>query len=40
MLGETGTRAFMDAERARLEAVFPDGVVDERYVVGLSVAVL
>ncbi|MGW7099776.1 class I SAM-dependent methyltransferase [Streptomyces sp. NPDC054883] len=40
MLGEAGTRDFMDAERARLEALFPDGVVEERYVVGLSVAVL
>lgn len=40
MLGEDRTREFLDAERTRLEAVFPDGVVEERYVVTLSVSVL
>lgn len=40
LLGRTRTRAFMDEERARLLALFPDGSVEERYVVGLSVAVL
>ncbi|MFJ9341293.1 class I SAM-dependent methyltransferase [Streptomyces sp. NPDC101733] len=38
LLGEDGTRAFMDAERARLAPLFPDGVVEEPYVVGLHVA--
>ncbi|MGW6708499.1 class I SAM-dependent methyltransferase [Streptomyces sp. NPDC054956] len=40
MLGEAGTREFLDAERARLEPVFPDGVVEEPYTVNVSVAVL
>ncbi|KPI21968.1 Methyltransferase type 11 [Actinobacteria bacterium OV450] len=40
MLGPAGTREFLDAERARLTALFPDGKVEERYVVTLSVAVL
>ncbi|MEV0409414.1 class I SAM-dependent methyltransferase [Streptomyces sp. NPDC050448] len=39
MLGPDGTREFLDAERARLTALFPDGTVEERYVVTLSVAV-
>lgn len=40
LLGEAGTREFLDAERERLTPLFPDGVVEERYVVSLSVAVL
>ncbi|MFD8791349.1 class I SAM-dependent methyltransferase [Streptomyces vinaceus] len=40
MLGPAGTREFIDAERARLTALFPDGTVEERYVVTLSVAVV
>ncbi|THA44370.1 class I SAM-dependent methyltransferase [Streptomyces sp. A1136] len=40
MLGEARTREFTDAERARLESLFPDGAVEEPYVVQLSVAVL
>ncbi|MFJ3200824.1 class I SAM-dependent methyltransferase [Streptomyces sp. NPDC086989] len=40
MLGPARTREFLDAERARLTALFPDGKVEERYVVTLSVAVL
>ncbi|WP_328298102.1 class I SAM-dependent methyltransferase [Streptomyces sp. NBC_00435] len=40
LLGEAGTREFLDAERARLDPVFPDGVVEEPYVVTLSVAVI
>ncbi|MFJ3923650.1 class I SAM-dependent methyltransferase [Streptomyces sp. NPDC090022] len=40
VLGEAATRPFLDAERARLEARFPDGTVEEAYVVSLSVAVL
>ncbi|MFI5618408.1 class I SAM-dependent methyltransferase [Streptomyces sp. NPDC051567] len=40
LLGEAGTRAFLDSERERLLAFFPDGSVEERYVVTLSVAVL
>ncbi|MFI5825831.1 class I SAM-dependent methyltransferase [Streptomyces sp. NPDC051578] len=40
MLGDGRTREFLDAERPRLEAVFPDGVVEERYVVTLAVSVL
>ncbi|MFE9630322.1 class I SAM-dependent methyltransferase [Streptomyces sp. NPDC006463] len=39
LLGEDGTRAFVDAERARLEPLFPDGTVEEPYVVTLRVAV-
>ncbi|RSS79901.1 class I SAM-dependent methyltransferase [Streptomyces sp. WAC06614] len=39
-LGEEGTRAFADAERARLLALFPDATVEETYVVSLAVAVL
>ncbi|MGW0389555.1 class I SAM-dependent methyltransferase [Streptomyces sp. NPDC003042] len=38
LLGEGGTREFMDAERERLTPLFPDGVVEEHYVVSLSVA--
>ncbi|MFB7786974.1 class I SAM-dependent methyltransferase [Streptomyces vinaceus] len=40
MLGPAGTREFIDAERARLTALFPDGTVEERYVVTLGVAVV
>ncbi|MFK0235070.1 class I SAM-dependent methyltransferase [Streptomyces vinaceus] len=40
MLGPAGTREFLDAERARLTALFPDGTVEERYVVTLGVAVV
>ncbi|MEU3062221.1 class I SAM-dependent methyltransferase [Streptomyces subrutilus] len=40
LLGEPGTRAFLDAERDRLLRLFPDGTVEERYVVTLGVAVL
>ncbi|WP_405703542.1 class I SAM-dependent methyltransferase [Streptomyces sp. NBC_00069] len=39
MLGPEGTREFLDAERARLAPLFPDGTVEEHYVVTLSVAV-
>ncbi|MFD3802582.1 hypothetical protein ACFWSF_28975 [Streptomyces sp. NPDC058611] len=39
LLGRPRTRAFLDEERARLFALFPDGSVEERYVVSLSVAV-
>ncbi|MFK0217841.1 class I SAM-dependent methyltransferase [Streptomyces vinaceus] len=40
MLGPAGTREFTDAERARLTALFPDGTVEERYVVTLGVALV
>lgn len=38
LLGEGRTREFMDAERERLAALFPDGSVEEPYVVSLIVA--
>ncbi|MEU3723453.1 class I SAM-dependent methyltransferase [Streptomyces sp. NPDC031705] len=38
VLGASRTREFMDAERARLLALFPDGVVEEAYAVTLHVA--
>lgn len=38
LLGEAGTRRFMAAERERLLALFPDGTVEESYVVTLRVA--
>ncbi len=38
LLGETGTREFMAAERSRLMPLFPDGTVEESYVVTLRVA--
>ena len=38
VLGEDRTRSFMAAERERLLALFPDGVVEERYVVSLTLA--
>ncbi|MFE7752826.1 class I SAM-dependent methyltransferase [Streptomyces sp. NPDC057428] len=37
--GEASTRRFMDEERNHLAAVFPDGMVEERYVVELGVLV-
>lgn len=40
LLGEAGTREFLDGERERLRPLFPDGVVEEPYVVSVSVAVL
>ncbi|MFF4847839.1 class I SAM-dependent methyltransferase [Streptomyces sp. NPDC001194] len=40
MLGPAGTQEFVDAERARLTALFPDGTVEERYVVTLGVALV
>ncbi|MEU3772881.1 class I SAM-dependent methyltransferase [Streptomyces sp. NPDC032472] len=40
VLGAAGTREFMDAERARLSPLFPDGTVEERYLVTVSVAVV
>ncbi|MBT2459171.1 class I SAM-dependent methyltransferase [Streptomyces sp. ISL-86] len=39
VLGPDGTREFMDAERARLNSLFPDGMVEEHYVVTLGLAV-
>ncbi|MFJ3231177.1 class I SAM-dependent methyltransferase [Streptomyces sp. NPDC086787] len=38
MLGEESTRAFLAVERDLLGGVFPDGTVEERYVVSLAVA--
>lgn len=40
LLGEAATREFTEAERARLAPLFPDGTLEERYVVTLRVAVL
>ncbi|MFD6470877.1 class I SAM-dependent methyltransferase [Streptomyces goshikiensis] len=40
LLGEPGTSAFLREERARLAPLFPDGTVEEPYVVSLHVAVL
>ncbi|MEV6407858.1 class I SAM-dependent methyltransferase [Streptomyces bobili] len=37
--GEEGTAAFVDAERRHLLAVFPDGMVEETYDVGLLLAI-
>lgn len=37
--GEESTQGFMDEERRHLAAVFPDGMVEERYVVELGVLV-
>ncbi|MER7463484.1 class I SAM-dependent methyltransferase [Streptomyces sp. NPDC097981] len=39
LIGEPGTDAFLAAERERLYALFPDGRLEEHYVVDLSVAV-
>ncbi|MEU9252431.1 class I SAM-dependent methyltransferase [Streptomyces sp. NPDC048270] len=38
LLGEAGTREFMAAERERLLPLFPDGTVEESYVVTLHAA--
>ncbi|MER7024146.1 methyltransferase domain-containing protein [Streptomyces ramulosus] len=38
VLEPAARRAFLDAERERLRADFPDGVVEERYVVDVLVA--
>ncbi|APU39853.1 class I SAM-dependent methyltransferase [Streptomyces sp. TN58] len=38
MLGEAGTRAYLAAERELLAPHFPDGTVEESYVVSLHVA--
>ncbi|MFE9921138.1 hypothetical protein ACFYQA_06040 [Streptomyces sp. NPDC005774] len=38
-LGEDATRTFLAAERDLLAEVFPDGTVEECYVVSLAVAV-
>ncbi len=40
MLGEAGTRAYFAEERALLAPLFPDGTVEEQYVVSLSVALV
>ncbi|MFJ8754363.1 class I SAM-dependent methyltransferase [Streptomyces sp. NPDC102441] len=37
--GEEPTRRFMEEERRHLAAVFPDGMVEERYVVELAVLI-
>ncbi|MET9803646.1 hypothetical protein [Streptomyces sp. NPDC006368] len=37
--GGEGTRAFLGEERERLSDLFPDGTVEERYAVSLSVVV-
>ncbi|MFE9932393.1 class I SAM-dependent methyltransferase [Streptomyces sp. NPDC005533] len=38
ILGEAGTREYVAAEREQLTRLFPDGAVEERYVVTLAVA--
>ncbi|WP_031084514.1 class I SAM-dependent methyltransferase [Streptomyces sp. NRRL WC-3549] len=38
MIGPEAARGFLDPERERLAALFPDGVVEEPYVVSLAVA--
>ncbi|MFE0580963.1 MULTISPECIES: class I SAM-dependent methyltransferase [unclassified Streptomyces] len=38
MLGEAGTRDYFAAERELLAPLFPDGTVEENYVVGLHVS--
>lgn len=38
VLGKNGTRAFLAAERDLLTEVFPNGTVEEHYVVSLAVA--
>ncbi len=38
MIGPEAARVFLDPERERLAALFPDGTVEERYVVSLAVA--
>ncbi|MFG2599320.1 class I SAM-dependent methyltransferase [Streptomyces sp. NPDC048462] len=39
VLGDEPTRRFLDEEREHLARVFPDGTVEEAYVVELSVAI-
>ncbi len=39
LIGEPGTDSFLAAERARLRALFPDGWIEEHYVVDLSLAI-
>ncbi|WP_093716970.1 class I SAM-dependent methyltransferase [Actinacidiphila alni] len=39
VLGETATAPFLAGERRRLKELFPDGTVEEPYVVSLAVAV-
>ncbi|MDL5199754.1 class I SAM-dependent methyltransferase [Streptomyces sp. ALI-76-A] len=39
VLGENGTRTFLAAERDLLTEIFPNGTVEEHYVVSLAVAV-
>ncbi|MGW7099616.1 class I SAM-dependent methyltransferase [Streptomyces sp. NPDC054838] len=39
LIGRPGTEAFLAAERERLAALFPDGWLEEQYVVDLNVAV-
>ncbi|HEX5568632.1 MAG TPA: hypothetical protein VFY14_17185 [Streptomyces sp.] len=39
VLGEDATKTFLAAEHDRLTEVFPDGTVEERYVVSLAVAI-
>jgi hypothetical protein len=38
VLGKNATETFLAAERDRLAEAFPNGTVDERYVVSLAVA--
>ncbi|MGO4749716.1 SAM-dependent methyltransferase, partial [Streptomyces sp. 2MCAF27] len=38
VLGEAGARAFLTEERGRLGEIFPEGMVEETYVVDLLVA--
>ncbi|GGR92190.1 class I SAM-dependent methyltransferase [Streptomyces nojiriensis] len=40
VLGEDRTRAYFAGERELLNPLFPDGIVEEQYVVNLSVAVV
>ncbi|MFA7767310.1 class I SAM-dependent methyltransferase [Streptomyces sp. NPDC048723] len=40
VLGEERTRAYFAGERELLNPLFPDGIVEEQYVVNLSVAVV
>ncbi|KOU17558.1 class I SAM-dependent methyltransferase [Streptomyces sp. WM6368] len=40
LLGEAGTREYLAGERELLNPLFPDGTVEEQYVVNISVAVV
>ncbi|MFI7353312.1 class I SAM-dependent methyltransferase [Streptomyces avidinii] len=40
VLGEARTRAYLAGERELLNPLFPDGIVEEQYVVSVSVAVV